>query len=780
MSVLLSFKSTLLCLILSFLFSYSTFSQCCTYTLSMEDSYGDGWNGGYLSLFINNIHAADVYGTGWGSSFSFSMCDGDTLTMSYTAQDYENENTYQLYDENWELKFSDGPVPKTGQVYKGGTSCSTTIIEGNNPCTAFLIDTTECAVAMNTLQTASGLNPYCSDFMENDVWFVMPVPSSGNLILSTEGGDLTDTGLAAWLGDNTCTGLRRIACDDDAGLDSYSHLTLNNMQPGQLLFIQVFGYGGATGQCLLCVEDPGEVKLDSSELPIITIQTNGQTIPNDPKVDVDMQMRYNGPGSITYIDDTPNEYDGIVGIEIRGASSAGYPQTPYGFETRSEDGEDKDVSLLGMPEEADWVLISNYNDRSLIRNLLAQKLFGDMGNYAPRMQLVEVVIDSSYKGVYVFGEKIKRDKGRVNIAKLDPEDEAADEITGGYILQQNLWDPATSFQSNYSPIDHPVLDIHFLYEYPKPEDISELQKSYIAAFVDTMETALYSDTYDNPETGYRKYLDTKSFIDYFLVNEVARNNDGFKKSVFFHKDRLDDGGKFKAGPVWDFDWAWKDMWGCFVFEATDGSGWAHHINDCPTDNYSCGYYIRLLQDSTFTEELKCTYEDYRSTMLDTAYIFNYIDSVGQAIENAQTRHFTKWPILGISGPAPEVGEIAKTYYAELDTLKAWIAERIEWLDLNMPGLCEVSTSTHETNANPFSLTCYPNPGDGDVFFKGFIPGKSKGWLTIFDSTGMVVKRESVAGGGFTTEITLDQPGIYFYTLSTKEGKQQSGKLIVNK
>ena len=83
------------------------------------------------------------------------------------------------------------------------------------------------------------------------------------------------------------------------------------------------------------------------------------------------------------------------------------------------------------------------------------------------------------------------------------------------------------------------------------------------------------------------------------MNEVSRNNDGFKKSVFFHKDKNSNGGKLKAGPVWDFDWAWKNIASCSIFEATDGSGWAHLINDCFTDNYSCGWYVRLLQDSTF-------------------------------------------------------------------------------------------------------------------------------------------------------------------------------------
>ena len=137
-------------------------------------------------------------------------------------------------------------------------------------------------------------------------------------------------------------------------------------------------------------------------------------------------------------------------------------------------------------------------------------------------------------------------------------------------------------------------------------------------------------------------MDVKSFIDYFILNEVARNADGFKKSVFFHKDRDSLGGKLKAGPVWDFDWAWKNINGCYVCNQNDGSGWTHHINDCVTDNYSTGWYIRLLQDSTFNNELRCTYDVYRQTILDTTYIFAYIDSGRGVVHNAQARQFQKW------------------------------------------------------------------------------------------------------------------------------------------
>lgn len=437
------------------------------------------------------------------------------------------------------------------------------------------------------------------------------------------------------------------------------------------------------------------------------INTLGQKINEDNKINCLMDIKYNGPNKLTYVTDSANIYSGNIGIEIRGASSAGYPQHPYGIETRDSSGANNNVSILGMPAENDWVLLSNFNDLSLIRNTLAYKLFGDMGNYSVRTNLCEVLIDSSYRGIYVFGEKIKRDKNRVHIAKLSALDTVGDGLTGGYILQQNYWDANNSFQSNYSPIDHPGFDVHFLYEYPQPDSMPLAQKTYISSFVDSLETALYSANFADPINGYRKYLDVKSFIDYFLVNELARNADGFKKSVFYHKDKNSNNGKLKAGPVWDFDWAWKNLENCSIYNTYDGSGWAHYVNDCPTDNYSTGWYIRLLQDSTFSSELRCTYEFYRQTIFNTKYIFSYADSIKNLVQNAQARHFKKWPILGRSGPAPEIGVIANTYNAEIDTLKNWINSRLQWLDLNIPGLC-ISTSTNDIDLGD-DFNCFPNP-----------------------------------------------------------------------
>jgi hypothetical protein len=754
-------------------------AQCCDFTILMHDTYGDGWNGGNLQVFVNNnavgVFSAQLY----GSSATFQACTSDIIELVYAAGDYENENSYQLFNQNWNLLFNDGPNPATGPVFDTIANCSAVFIPGNHPCTALPLDTVNCIWTDNSTMPGSGINAGCANFVGNDIWFSMIVPPSGNISLQTDSGTINDTGLAAWISDSLCTNLQYLGCDDDAGNGYYSLLSLYDLTPGKTLFVQVFGYGNSVGTFKLCAQDLGVISLDSTELPLVMINTLGQQIVPDVKINALMDIKYNGPGNITHVSDPSNIYSGNIGIEVRGATSSGYPQKPYNIETRTATGTNNNVSLLGMPVENDWVLLSNYNDRSLIRNTLAYKIFGEMGNYSVRTNLCEVLLDSAYRGIYVFGEKIKRDNNRVAIAKLTTLDNAGDELTGGYILEQNYWDANNSFLSNYSPIDHPTFDVHFVYKEPAADSITIQQKDYIASFIDSLEDALYSPNFADTALGYRKYLDTESFIDYFLVNELARSNDGFKKSVFFHKDKYSNGGKLKAGPVWDFDWAWKNMYGCNIFESTDGSGWAHHINDCPTDNYSCGYYVRLFQDTTFNNELRCRYEAYRASVLDTSYIFSYIDSIRTLVQNAQARHFQKWPLLGVSGQAPEVGPIATTYNAELDTLKYWINLRLQWLDANIPGNC--SDISVANKFNPFNqlFECYPNPSnEGIIYFEGNFKSTTPTQIFIYDLTGKLVKQTEVKADLQKTAVFIEVKGAYIYKLMNQQAEIQRGKIVV--
>jgi hypothetical protein len=176
------------------------------------------------------------------------------------------------------------------------------------------------------------------------------------------------------------------------------------------------------------------VPLDSTNLPLVIINTSGGVIADEPKITVDMKIIFNGPGKYNHPSDQGNVYSGKAGIEFRGAYSQLLPQKAYGFETRDILGNNLNVPLLDMPAENDWILLANYNDKVFMRNTLAFHLYTEMGHYAPRAHICEVMINGEYMGIFVLTKKIKRDKNRLDIAKLDTDDNAGDSLSGGYIF----------------------------------------------------------------------------------------------------------------------------------------------------------------------------------------------------------------------------------------------------------------------------------------------------------------------------------------------------------
>ena len=510
----------------------------------------------------------------------------------------------------------------------------------------------------------------------------------------------------------------------------------------------------------------------TSELPLIVINTNGKTIVNEPKIEANMKIIHN-PGGTNKVTDTPNEYNGKVGIEIRGKSSSNYPQKPYLFETRNADGSNNNVSILGLPEENDWILLSNYNDKSLMRNVLGYQLFEKLGHYAPRARMVNVVINNEYQGIYVLTEKIKRDKNRVDIAKLKEDDNEGEELTGGYIFKIDYYTANDSWLSPYSPLYHPQYDVHFVYHDPEWDELTTQQKNYLKNYVTTFEGVLYGLSFDNPQTGYNNYIDVQSFIDYFIVSEVSRNNDGFKKSRYFHKDK---NGKITAGPVWDFDWAWKNIAECYIFRATDGSGWAYKINDCNPDLKSPGWMVRLFYDTNFKNQTNCRYFEMRSNVLSNQNIFNLIDSTYNVVKNEQQKHFDKWNTLGRNVGAPEVDAQPTTYTGEIEKLKNWITTRLNWLDENMIGTCTTVNSFEL--ANNFKIKIYPNPARD---FLSVLCNENVEKIRLTDLTGKIIlEQNSIHSELIKLDVSTLPAGIYLTTIQTENGKISNQKIIIQK
>ena len=73
------------------------------------------------------------------------------------------------------------------------------------------------------------------------------------------------------------------------------------------------------------------------------------------------------------------------------------------------------------------------------------------------------------------------------------------------------------------------------------------QKQYLQEYVNAFEKVLHGEGFTDPQTGYPAYIDVVSFRDYFILSEVTRNVDAYKKSRYFFKDRESNGGKIHSG-----------------------------------------------------------------------------------------------------------------------------------------------------------------------------------------------------------------------------------------
>ena len=564
------------------------------------------------------------------------------------------------------------------------------------------------------------------------------------------------------------------------------------IEGGNVLAIQVHNYGtsssdlssipflsvGIVDETLTYGEPPDWFYVPkvftSSNLPLVFIDTYGQQIPDEPRIIAHMGIINNISGENKLIDSF-NEYDGRISIEIRGSSSQMFPKKSYTIETQDEFGDNLNVPLMGMPEENDWVLYAPYSDKSLMRNVLTYQWWNDMGHYGPRTQFCELFVNDEYKGIYVFTERIKRDKNRVDIAKLTADDLSGDDVTGGYIIKIDKPDGDEGWLSEPFP-RYPGSKVNtFQYYYPKFEDILSAQNYYIMSFMFDFESNLGSNDYNHPQDGYTKYIDVRSFIDFMIVNEISKNIDGYRFSTFMHKAKDSDGGKLRMGPVWDFNLGYGNVdYGSDNAWASEG--WMYEGNEW---NSRIFWWKRLMEDLEFRRSLQNRWLEIRQGILSDQTITNSISSIRTFLDESQERNFEKWPVLGnYVWPNYYVGQ---TYDQEVNWLNTWIIDRLGWMDSQWNEL--VSVEDYGIQA----MQVYPNPFTDFVSFRFSISHSGEFKISIFNLTGQLVwtdLSENLAAGdhlvswnGTDHKGQTVLPGVYLYTLSL-EGKQiKTGKLV---
>lgn len=531
-----------------------------------------------------------------------------------------------------------------------------------------------------------------------------------------------------------------------------------------------------------------QVNLTSSNLPIVLIDTHGAQIPNEPKIPATMRIVDNGSGVRNEITGPYNDYDGNIGIEIRGSSSTMFDKKSYGLEIWDDNLNDTTASILGMPEEEDWVLHGPYSDKSLMRNFLTFHLGRELGRYASRTRYVELVLNNDYRGVYVFMEKIKRDKNRVDIADLGPDENTGDDLSGGYIIKLDKFDGSNTGGGWASPYRPPGYtksnqEIYFQFDYPKVKNITPAQKQYIEDYVTAFEEALQTRPSKDLVNGYKSYIDLESFVDFAIINELSRNVDGYRLSTFLHKDKDSKDGKLYIGPIWDFNLAFGNA---DYYDGSNTKGWAWNFNfnpDTKDDFWLIPFWWQRFQsDAEYVDLLKSRWQELRTDPFNTETILDFIDSTANVLEEAQIRNFQKFNILGqYVWPNAYVGG---SYAKEIDYLKDWVVARLNWLD---QAIDNTVTDLPASNSNASSMKIIPNPFDDELYVE-LSDNLSNPEITILNILGEKIietrpdpslKSERLylnVADGFGNKFV---PGIYILILKSNGRVISSEKLVKN-
>jgi len=404
-------------------------------------------------------------------------------------------------------------------------------------------------------------------------------------------------------------------------------------------------------------QPPGEQPPDEQPPPpplcVLELSCEGEIV-DEPKIDCHI--------SVAHGDGSPN-YDGPVGVEIRGRSSQAYPKKNYAIELRDGLGLQQAVNLLGMGRESDWVLDGSWIDRSFLRNPLALDLYRSLGgddHYAPRSRFCQLQLDGEAVGIYRLTERIKRDDDRIDIAE--------DDGTGGsFVIKQDdegavRWDIGEQAQ--------------WKLVYPREELATPAQIAGIQRFVDDLDGATYAVDPGFPAGGLFTHVDIDAMVDWVLIEELAKNVDAYNLSVHLWRGA---GGLARPVP-WDFD---LSMGQPLIDGSADNGqpqGWTRRLSR---------FVQAMARAPAFQQRLVERWRTHRGDVLSEAVIEARIDDYLVTLERgAIDDNFARWPLADVDfrqiyGPYAlyPIGSHA----AEIARLRDFLRQRLLWIDANIEG-----------------------------------------------------------------------------------------------
>ena len=355
-------------------------------------------------------------------------------------------------------------------------------------------------------------------------------------------------------------------------------------------------------------------------------------------------------------------------LEIRGRGNASwtFPKKPYRIKLNNK------TNVLDLPaKERNWTLINNYGDKTLMRNLLAFDLSRRFQMpYTSAGVPVNVYLNGEFQGCYQLCDHVEVASNRVEVQTMTANDITLPNLSGGYLIEMDAYAPGEPSWFN-SQRGTPVRTKN-----PKDDEIVYAQFDYIRNHFNKMESAIYASNYKDPVNGYRKYLDTETFIRYFLIGEMSGNTDTYWQANLYKKRNND---KFFSGPVWDFDIAYEN------------DNRTYPINNNPNWIYaSSGSYAgnlrdmvnRLFTDGDFVNQMKSIYAYYRDQKIITEEeLLKVVDQYAEELDASQKLNFTRWNIMNYT--VHQNPKVHGSYAAEVENVRHFIKGRIKWMDIKL-------------------------------------------------------------------------------------------------
>lgn len=362
------------------------------------------------------------------------------------------------------------------------------------------------------------------------------------------------------------------------------------------------------------------------EPPITTYQdpTDGRFVPIEgvePYVSGTFSLYASDEGSNSMKDDPC--VVSLMQIKRRGNSSMLYEKAQYMLKLVSESGEYRDIDILGMGEEHEWILNGSMADKSMMRNYLIYSIASEFMPYTPDNEYCEVILHVgdryTYQGVFLLGESIRQGVDRVNISNYQ-----AGEVFNAYLVRRDRYDEEGLMLNTYAR-EQGLAAEWFGLLYPSRYDVTEETISYIEDDLSRVDRVLYSDNRDEFST-YENIIDVDSFVDYFLFNEFFGSYDSGNFSTYSYKER---GGKLTMGPAWDYDGTIDN----YKHEPLDTDALAFQTKP---------WFEQLCRDNTFLTKMEKRYYELRRSSLSEEHVMDKIDEIAAHLGGAQEREWYRW------------------------------------------------------------------------------------------------------------------------------------------